>query len=75
MWRQWWLLFAVIWTVVAALQAGTILALSEEPEKALRPLVLGFAVPAVLFLFGLLWERFRKRGQSNLRKTDDDHSA
>ena len=75
MWRKWWLLFTVIWAVVAALQVGTILALSEEPEKALQPAVLGFAVPALLYLLGWLWQRFRKRGQSNLRKTDRDDSA
>ena len=60
MWKKWWLLFAVIWGVVAALQVGTILALSEEPEMALQPALLGLAVPAVLYLFGWLWERFRK---------------
>ena len=61
MWKKWWLLFTVIWAVVAALQAGTILLLSEEPEKALQPLALGFAVPALLYLVGLLWERLRKK--------------
>ena len=75
MWKKWWLLFTVIWIVVAALQVGTILTLSEEPEKAVQPAFFGVAVPALLYLFGLLWERFRKRGQSNLRKTNDDHSA
>jgi len=61
MWRKWWLLFTVIWVVVAALQVGTILALSEEPEKALQPALLGVAVPAVLYLLGLAVEFLRKR--------------
>ncbi|MGH8725280.1 MAG: hypothetical protein ACREU1_10515 [Burkholderiales bacterium] len=75
LWKKLWLLFAAIWVVVAALQAVTILAFSEEPEKAVQPLVLGVAVPAVLYLLGYLWERFRKRGQSNLRQKGPDHSA
>ena len=61
MWKKWWLLFAVIWGVVAALQVGTILALSEEPEKALQPALLGLAVPGVLYLLGMVWELFRKK--------------
>lgn len=66
LWKKLWLLFAAIWLVVAALQVVTILATSEEPEKALQPALLGIAVPAALYLIGWLWERFRKRnrGQS-----------
>jgi hypothetical protein len=61
MWRKWWLLFSVIWAVVAALQAAVILGTSEESEKALRPLLLGIGVPAVLYLLGWIWERLRKK--------------
>ena len=61
MWRKWWLLFTVIWAVVALIQVGSILAFSEEPDKALQPLVLAVAVPAVLYALGWLWERLRKR--------------
>jgi len=61
LWQKLWLLFAVIWVVVAALQAATILAFSEEQEKALQPIVLGIAVPAVLYLVGWLWERWKKK--------------
>ena len=61
MWRKWWLLFSVIWVVVAALQAAVILGTSEETEKALQPLVLGIAVPAVLYLLGWGWERLRRK--------------
>ena len=60
LWQKLWLLFAVIWVVVSALNAGTILAFSEEPEKALRPIVLGVAVPAIAYL--LAWLGFGRRG-------------
>ena len=69
LWKKLWLLFAVIWVIVAALQAVTIIAFSpEEQDKALRPIVFGIAVPAVLYLLGWAWERFRrKRGQDPFR--------
>ena len=50
----------MIWVVVSALNAGTILAFSEEHEKALRPIVLGVAVPILLYLLGLGWQRLRR---------------
>jgi hypothetical protein len=62
LWKKLWLLFAVIWVIVAALQAITILVFSpEEQDKALQPIVLGIAVPALLYALGWAWERFRKR--------------
>jgi hypothetical protein len=60
MWRKWWLLFSVIWIVVAGLQVGVILGTSEETDKALRPLLLGIGVPAGLYALGWLWERLMK---------------
>jgi hypothetical protein len=60
MWRKWWLLFSVIWIVVAGLQVGVILGTSEETDKALRPLLLGIGVPAGLYVLGWLWERLVK---------------
>lgn len=60
LWRKFWLLFTVIWVVVSALNAGTILAFSDEHEKALRPIVLGVIVPALLYLVGLGWQWLRK---------------
>ena len=60
LWKKLWLLFTVIWVVVSGLNAGTILAFSEERDKALRPILLGVIVPAVLYLFGLGWQRFRR---------------
>ena len=59
-WRKLWLLFTVIWGVVSGLNAATILAFSEEPEKVWRPLVLLVVVPAVLYLLGFGWERLRR---------------
>ena len=61
LWQKLWLLFAVIWVVVAALQVGTILAVSGEPEKAVQPLLYGVAVPGVAYLLAWLWDRWRRR--------------
>jgi hypothetical protein len=60
MWRKWWLLFSVIWIIVAGLQVGVILGTSEETDKAFRPLLLGIGVPAGLYVLGWLWERLMK---------------
>jgi hypothetical protein len=62
LWKKLWLLFAVIWLVVSALNAGTILAFSEQHEKAIRPIVLGLGVPALAYLLAWLWNRWRRRG-------------
>jgi hypothetical protein len=59
LWKKLWLLFTVIWVVVSALNAGTILAFSEEHEKALQPIVLGVVVPVLLYLIGLGWQHLR----------------
>jgi hypothetical protein len=61
LWKRLWLLFTVIWVVVSGLNAGTILAFSEEHEKALRPLVLMIAVPLVLYVILAAWFRLRRR--------------
>jgi hypothetical protein len=64
LWQKLWLVFASIWVVVAALQVGSILALSEEPEKALLPAMLGVAVPAAVYFLAWLWiNRHRFRGK------------
>ena len=60
-WRKWWLLFSAIWFLVALLQVVTILAVSEEPERAWQPAFFGLAVPAAAYLLGWLWERIRGR--------------
>ncbi len=59
LWQKLWLLFAVIWVVVSALNAFTILAFSEEHEKAIGPLVLGIAVPALAYFLAWLWHHWR----------------
>ena len=59
LWQKLWLVFAVIWVVVAALNAGTILAFSEESGKVLQPVVLGIVVPAAAYLLAWLWQRWR----------------
>lgn len=62
LWKKLWLLFSVIWVIVASLQVLTILAFGEEieHEKAFRPLLFGIAVPAAVYAVGWLWERWRK---------------
>jgi len=61
LWKRLWILFTVIWIVVSGLNAGTILAFSpDEQEKALRPIMLGIAVPALLYLIGWAWQRLRR---------------
>ena len=60
-WKSWWLLFAVIWVVVAGLQVGLILGTSEEPEKAWQPAILGILVPAVAYAIGWIWSYFKKK--------------
>ena len=61
LWKRLWLLFTVIWVVVAALNVATILAFSEEPGKALMPIALGIAVPAAAYVLAWLWQRWRSR--------------
>jgi hypothetical protein len=62
-WKKLWLLFTVIWVVVALLNVVTIVAFAEgaEREKALTPLFFAVAVPAFLYLLGWLWERWKAR--------------
>ena len=60
-WKKLWLLFTVIWVVVSGLNAVTILAFSEEHEKAWRPILLAVSVPAVLYVIGLAWQWLRRK--------------
>ena len=62
LWKKLWLLFTVIWVIVAGLNAMAILVFSEgtEREKAALPIAFGVLVPAVLYGLGLLWVRFSK---------------
>ena len=62
LWQKLWLLFTVIWAVVAGLNIATILAFGDEvaPEKALWPLFFAVVVPAAAYLLGWVWERLRR---------------
>ena len=60
-WRKWWLLFTVIWVVVAGIQVVLILLTSEEPNKAIQPAIFLVAVPAALYLLGWVVERVRRK--------------
>jgi hypothetical protein len=62
LWQKLWLLFTVISTVVTVLQVVTILAVGEEPpDRVWKPILLGIAVPALLYLVLWGWVRLRKR--------------
>jgi hypothetical protein len=63
LWKRMWLLFTVIWVIVAGLNAMTIIAFSEsvERDKAYLPIAFGLLVPALLYGFGLLWQLVKKK--------------
>ena len=64
LWKKLWLLFSVIWVIVAGLNILSILAFSEgeiEQQKAVYPLIFAFAVPAAAYLLAWLWHRWRGR--------------
>jgi len=62
LWKKLWLLFAVIWVIVAGLNVMSILAFGDEvePQKALWPAFFGVAVPAAVYCLGWVWERLTK---------------
>jgi hypothetical protein len=62
LWQRMWVLFSVIWVVVAALNAFTIIAFAEgaEREKAIYPVVFAFIVPAALYALLWGWQRLKK---------------
>jgi len=62
LWKKLWLLFSVIWVVVAALNILTILAFAEgeiERQKVVYPAVSAVLVPAAAYLLAWLWNRWR----------------
>lgn len=64
LWQKLWLLFAVIWVVVAGLNAATIIAFSESEkgfEQAFLPAGLAIVVPAAAYLLAWAWFRLRKK--------------
>jgi hypothetical protein len=62
LWKRFWLLFSVMWVVVAGLHVATILAFSDEVEhgRAWTSAAFGVLVPAGLYLLGWIWEKLRK---------------
>ena len=62
LWQKLWLLFTVIWVIVAALNVASILAFGDEvePQKALWPAFFGVVVPAAVYCVGWAWERLKK---------------
>jgi hypothetical protein len=63
LWKKLWLLFAVIWVVVAGLNVLTIVAFSDavEHRKAILPAVYGIAVPALLYFALWLWNFLKNK--------------
>jgi hypothetical protein len=64
LWKKLWLLFAVIWVVVAMLNVFTILAFAEgelDRGKVWYPLLFAALVPATAYGVGLLWEWLRRK--------------
>jgi hypothetical protein len=65
LWQRLWLVFTLIWVVVAGLQVMSILLFSEgelEQAKAVLPLVFLVVVPAVAYAIGWTWSKVRKSG-------------
>ncbi len=56
LWTKFWLLFTVLWVVVASLNAMTMFAFGEEipPERPLTVLASAIVVPAALYAVGWL---------------------
>jgi len=62
LWKRFWLLLSGIWVLVCLLNAFTIVAFSEgEAAKALQPVLLAIAVPAIAY--AALWAYFRLRAR------------
>jgi hypothetical protein len=66
LWKKLWLLFAVIWVVVAMLNVFSILAFAEgeiDRAKVWYPLLFAVLVPATLYGVGVAWEWFTKKNK------------
>ncbi len=63
LWKRFWLLFTVMWVVVAGLHVATILAFSDEVEhgRAAVSAAFGVLVPAAAYLIGWSWERLARK--------------
>jgi len=62
LWKRFWILFTVIWVLVALLNAITLIVFEEEvPQGRLEMLLLAaILVPAVLYAAGWLRDRIRR---------------
>jgi hypothetical protein len=62
-WKKFWLLFSVMWVVVAGLHVATILAFSDEIEyrRAWYSAAFAVLVPALAYAVGWTWEKLRKK--------------
>ena len=74
LWKKLWLLFAVIWVIVAGLNVMSILAFGDEvePQKALWPAFFGFLVPAAAYGLGWVWEKLTKSADKSGDKSGSD---
>lgn len=61
LWKRLWLLFAVIWVVVAGLNVMTILVFGEEPDKAVRPAILAITVPVLVYALAWAWAWWKQK--------------
>jgi hypothetical protein len=63
LWQRFWLLSTVIWVVVCVLSAATILFFgeAEEASKAIQPIALAVAVPALAYAIAWAYFRLRRR--------------
>ena len=77
LWKKLWIVFTVVWVVVASLNIGTIIAFSEgddDSSKALAPLAFALVVPTVLYALGWAWARWRARGDRALTRNSNSGS-
>jgi len=64
LWKRLWLLFTVIWVVVAALNVFTIVAFGDNPADAvIRPLALMAGVPVLAYAIAWAVVRLRQRSE------------
>ena len=62
LWKRFWILFTVIWVLVALLNAMTTIAFAEEipPNRLLTLLAAAVVVPAAFYAIGWLREWLQK---------------
>jgi hypothetical protein len=62
LWKKLWLLFTVIWVVVAGLNVFTIVAFGDNPTSAvIQPIAFMLGVPALAYGIGWIAARLRRR--------------